>query len=164
MSPFTVERKLSASKKINVPLSTALRALHDPVVLIDTGPLVIDYKVDPNDPDLYEITDSISLGYFRSKTKFKAKFTRMEDGVIVDVYAGFGTNIKAYWRAKSIDDGTQVDVDTSVKALFILAPYITGTLRTTRPESLEKLAAAMVNQEPPSISRCRYSTNCIFHL
>jgi len=118
MSPFFINRSLSISKEIDVQFSTVLKCFQDPIFMISTGPLLHIYTVDPTDPELYEITDSITfLGCLQTKTKFNAKLTPQDDGIISDVSAGMGTKVRSQWKVKSLDGGmrTRIDEETSVK-------------------------------------------------
>jgi hypothetical protein len=116
---------VSLSKTVHSSLDHVLSALHDPILLIDLGPLVVGHTVDPSDPDLYHITDKLTvLGYFHTETKFTSRFTRMEDGVSSSVKAGLGTVITTHWTARSTSEGTEILEECSVEVTLTTLPGI----------------------------------------
>lgn len=132
MSPFTVNNTSFASKIVHVPLVAVLKVLHDPVALIKLGSLATGYTVDPTDANLYHVTDTISfLGCFHTETNFKARFTTLEDGMISDVDANFGTRVRSQWKARSIEGGTQVEVETSIKVGFIVNNFMPSSPKSS---------------------------------
>jgi hypothetical protein len=117
MLPLTLQRSVSLSKTTHISLTDVLNTLHNPVLLVNLSPLVVDHTVDPSETDLHHVTDKISiLGFFPTRTKFTVKFTLVEDGVISSVDAGFGTVVKSQWRARTITGGgTEILEESSVK-------------------------------------------------
>jgi len=117
MLSLTLQRSVSLSKTTHIPLTDVLNTLHDPVLLVNLGPLVVDHTVDPSETELHHVTDKISiLGLFHTRTKFTVKFTLVEDGVISSVNAGFGTVVRSQWRARTITGGgTEILEESSVK-------------------------------------------------
>jgi hypothetical protein len=117
---FTV-RTVLVSKKIDVPLLVVLRALHDPMMLMRTGPTIASLTVDPNDPDMFEVVHTVSyVGCVNRPRRFKARFIRLRDGVTTEVFAKYGTRVSSHWRARSVDGGksSQVEVENSIKVNF----------------------------------------------
>ena len=121
---FTV-RTVRVSKKVDVPLLVVLRALHDPMMLMRTGPTITSLTVDPDDPDMYEIVHKVGYtGCIKRPRRFKARFIRLRDGVTTEVFAKYGTRVSSHWRARSIEGGksSQVEVENGIKVNFFGFP------------------------------------------
>jgi len=147
-----------------LPLLVVLRALHDPLMLMRTGPTIASLTVDPDDPDMYEIVHKASyMSCTQRPRSFKARFIRLRDGVTTEVFAKYGTRVSSHWRARSIEGGksSQVEVENSIKVnvflafkpslnehqcLFFLAPYISSRILAARVEALVRIAAALEDE------------------
>jgi hypothetical protein len=115
------QRTLSASRIVHAPLSSVLKALCDPDLLISLSPLVSSYHVDSSDPDLYHITDTLTLfGVYQTQTTYTAKFTRSEDAMHSVVNAGLGTRLECSLTAKSVPEGTEVTEKATIDVRYRL--------------------------------------------
>lgn len=116
LTMFTLTRSVSTSRLIDVPLHLALEALHDPPTIIQLNPLVIHYEASSSDQDFYTITDKLVVfGLWTTETKYNAKFATVDEGVDVIVTAGVGTKVTSRWRARTVEDRTELYEEATVE-------------------------------------------------
>jgi hypothetical protein len=122
MFKFTVTRSVeTVSRLIDIPLSRALEALHDPPTLIQLNPLVTRYEASASDPNFYTITDKLVVfGLWTMETKYKVKFVTVDDGVDVSVTAGLGTKVTNRWRTRTVENKTEIREEATLEVRFWL--------------------------------------------
>ena len=82
---FDAQRTITSSRIVDATVEQALAAVQDPTTLIQLSPLVTKVEQDATDPNLYHITDKLSILGINFPTTYDARFTFLADGVDCDV-------------------------------------------------------------------------------
>ncbi|KAF8584979.1 hypothetical protein K439DRAFT_1344575 [Ramaria rubella] len=124
---------ITSNKVINAPLSKALAVLHDPPTLARLNPLVVAMVQDTRDPNLYTITDRMTMFGITvgRQWAYTAKFFFTEDGVDTDIEAAAGVKLKNQWRAKAQGDKVEVTETVTIEANAFVRPFVIYTLKTS---------------------------------
>lgn len=109
MPLFTVKRNVSTSGIIRVSQETALLFLHNMGGMITLNPLVQSYETLPDDPSTFVITDRLKVLFWTTTTKYTARGTTTDDGIIFVVKAGGGMTSTNRWKCSKRDteDGSE---------------------------------------------------------
>ena len=96
MSPFTVSREFTCEKEIQASYEDVLRFIQDPFKLCIQNPLITSVVKDETDPQLYTITDRLSIvGPLTTSTTYRAKIVSIEGGVTTETEAALGTRLRS---------------------------------------------------------------------
>ncbi|KAL6303751.1 hypothetical protein BKA93DRAFT_734515 [Sparassis latifolia] len=147
MSLFFLTRTVSLNKRISVPVDDVLRTLHDSQAIINLNPLVEDVAPDAADPNLYHVTDILSVLGLRIPTKYTTKFQLVEDGFDSRTEAGLKTSLNDCWRARAVEGGTEVTEVVTIKAFFLVMPFVAGNLEQSHQDLLNQLAAKLESSD-----------------
>ncbi|KAF9481374.1 hypothetical protein BDN70DRAFT_876333 [Pholiota conissans] len=161
MWPLYLTREIHVQKRLSTSKNRVLSFIQDPENILRTNPILTSVIPDDiNNSDVnaspakegrwYTIVEIVpTLGGREMSTKFRCRWTKVEDGVDMEVHAGLGTRLTTRLRVEESGEEGKVDYSDVVKVqgLFLMMPFIVS--RATRSHTMlgELVAEKVVNKD-----------------
>ncbi|KAJ7584642.1 hypothetical protein C8J56DRAFT_154730 [Mycena floridula] len=149
---WTTTSSVSLKRQVLTTKDAALALFHDPVAMCNLNPLVASLEQDSADPNLYTVTDNLTvLGFYKTTTTFTVRFSPQPDGTDTVVNASGGTIFRGKWRLRTDEQEVSwICDDVEIQSLFFLKSYIVSTLTKAHGKVLDKMLGILQSDDVAS--------------